>query len=149
MCKAMRINSFPQVVFFIFQIDSMFNVAAPWRGEGAYLTKRLQSIASTRRARWSGCCNVQSQQTGLFYAIAKDLIQSWRILIRVASLSLVSFRHLSVKARGRIISYINVYHLFASSNYISIVFSPVVRRARVSTLEVKCDIFSYGNAGTW
>ena len=35
------------------------------------------------------------EQTG-FFANSKDLIQSGRIQIRVASLSLVSFRHLSV-----------------------------------------------------
>ena len=39
---------------------------------------------------------VRQGQTDLLYASAKDLIQSRRIQIRVASLSLVSFRHLSV-----------------------------------------------------
>ena len=40
-----------------------------------------------------------TRTNGFLYANAKDLIQCERIWIRVASLSLVSFRHLSVLAR--------------------------------------------------
>ena len=44
--------------------------------------------------------------------------QSGRILIRVASLSLVSLRHLSALVHSRLISYINIYHLLAGCQYI-------------------------------
>ena len=89
----------------------------PWCGEGAYLTKTFspQCINKNSSERF---CYVRSEQTDLVYANAKDLIQSWRIYIRVASLSLLSSRHLSVLVRGRLISYIKIYHLFASYQYI-------------------------------
>ena len=89
----------------------------PWRDEGAYLTKTFspQCINKNSSERF---CYVRSEQTDLVYTNAKDLIQSWRIYIRVASLSLLSSRHLSVLVRGRLISYIKIYHLFASYQYI-------------------------------
>ena len=89
----------------------------PWCGEGAYLTKTFspQCINKNSSERF---CYVRSEQTDLVYTNAKDLIQSWRIYIRVASLSLLSSRHLSVLVRGRLISYIKIYHLFASYQYI-------------------------------
>ena len=49
------------------------------------------------------------------YANAKELIQSERIKIRVASLSLVCFPDLSVLARVRLISCFNIYDLFAGA----------------------------------
>ena len=78
----------------------------PWRGEGAYLRCFGQSVkkeSSSERRNY-----VRAERTDLLYANAKDLLQSGRIYIKVASLSLVSFRHLSVLARGRLISYINI-----------------------------------------
>ena len=64
------------------------------------------------------CCYIRSEQEDLLYAYAKDLIQSWRIYNRVA-LSLVFFRLLSVLVWGRLISYINIYHLFAGHQNIT------------------------------
>ena len=89
----------------------------PWRGEGACLTKTFspQGINKNSSER---CCYVGSEQTDLLYVNAKDLIQSWRIYIRVAPLSLLSSRHLSVLVWGRLISYIKIYHLFAGYQYI-------------------------------
>ena len=89
----------------------------PWCGEGAYLTKTFSPQCINKNSS-ERCCYVRSEQTDLVYANAKDLIQSWRIYIRVASLSLLSSRHLSVSVRGRLISYIKIYHLFASYQYI-------------------------------
>ena len=89
----------------------------PWCGEGAYLTKTFSPQCINKNSS-ERCCYVRSEQTDLVYANAKDLIQSWRIYIRVASLSLLSSRHLSVLVRGRLISYIKIYHLFASYQYI-------------------------------
>ena len=89
----------------------------PWRGEGAYLTKTFSPQCVNKNSS-ERCCYVRSEQTDLLYANAKDLIQSWRIYIRVASLSLLSSRHLSVLGRGRLISYIKIYHLFAGYEYI-------------------------------
>ena len=60
-------------------------------------------------------------QTDLLYVNANDLIQSRRIQIRVASLSLASFRHLSVCWWPTYILY-QIYHLFPCSKYI-ILFS--------------------------
>ena len=83
---------------------------------------------------------VRAEQTDLLYADAKDLIQSRRIYIRVASLYLLSLRHLSPLLGCRRISYINIDHLFTSTVY-QIIFSPVCQPARVSSSEVKYDIF--------
>ena len=47
----------------------------PWRGEGAYLTKRFSPSASTSRARRSNATRINRSA----YVYAKDLIQSWRI----------------------------------------------------------------------
>ena len=90
---------------------------SPCRGEGAYPTRSFNQSASTRRARRNDYFVLQGL-TDLIFANAKDLIQSRRIQIRVASLSLVSFRSLSVLSAGRLISNINLYHLFAE-HYIS------------------------------
>ena len=48
---------------------------SPWRGEGAYLTKRFSPSASTSRARRSNATRINRSA----YVYAKDLIQSWRI----------------------------------------------------------------------
>ena len=76
-----------------------------------------------------------------------NLIQNWRIYIRAASLSLVFFRQLSALGRGRLISYIIIY-LLRSTLY-DIVFSPVCCGLEFLFLEVKYDIFGYGNEETW
>ena len=62
----------------------------PWRDEGAYLTKTFSPQCINKNSS-ERCCYVRSEQTDLVYANAKDLIQSWRIYIRVASLYLASF----------------------------------------------------------
>ena len=68
-----------------------------------------------------------------FYADAKDSIRSKRI----DSLSLVSFCHLSaLGSSGAALHPIDIYHLLARSIY-HIVFSPVCRRAGISSLEVR------------
>ena len=70
------------------------------------------------------CCYFRLGQTNFLYANSKNVIQSKRILIWVASLSLVSFLHLSVLWSGRLTSYIKIYHLFVTQIY-HINFSPV------------------------
>ena len=85
--------------------------------------------------------------TDLLYANAKDLIQSRRVYIRVASLSLISFCHLSVFSLGQLISYINLYQLF--TEHYTILFSLQFRVGWVSSLEVKYGIFRYRDEGTW
>ena len=60
----------------------------------------------------------------------------------------MSFRRLLVLARGRLIPYIYICHLFAGTVY-HIVFSPVCRLAGVSSLEMIYDIFRNGDEGTW
>ena len=52
----------------------------------------------------------------------EGLIQSGRIQIKVASLSLVSFHHMSALALRWLISYISIYHLFAGAYIISFSF---------------------------
>ena len=76
----------------------------------------------------------------------KNLIQNWRIYIRVASLSLVFFCQLSALGRGRLISYIIIY-LLRNTLY-DIVFSPVCCGLEFLSLEVKYGIFGYGNEET-
>ena len=66
----------------------------------------------------------RAEQTDLLYAYAKYLIQTRRIQISVASLSLVSFCSMPAFHGSRLISYINIYYLFAGAIY-HIVFSPV------------------------
>ena len=67
---------------------------------------------------------------------------------RVASLSLVSFCHLSALGQDWLISCIIIYHLLWSALY-HIAFSPVCCGLEFSSLEVKYDIFRYGDEGTW
>ena len=71
-----------------------------------------------------GATQLCLSRTDILYANAKDLVQNGKILIRVASLSLVCFRHLSILARGQLISFINIYHRFAGALYHTN-FSPV------------------------
>ena len=71
-----------------------------------------------------GATQLCLSRTDILYANAKDLVQNGKILIRVTSLSLVCFRHLSILARGQLISFINIYHLFAGAVY-HVNFSPV------------------------
>ena len=91
-----------------------------------------QCINKKSSLEW--CCYIQKGQKDLLCANVKDLIQSWRIWIRVASLSLVSFRHLSVLVWGRFISYINIYIIFVSS---------IVSYHFLSSLE-RAGIFVFG-----
>ena len=95
---------------------------------------------SPRSARWSDATKFEQNN-----ANAKDLIQNGRILITGASLSLLSFRHLSVLAQGRLISYINIY-IFAGAIY-RFLFS--LSAAGVSSLEVKYDIFGNADERIW
>ena len=60
----------------------------------------------------------------------------------------MSFRHLSVLVRDRLITYISI-STFCTVPIYHIVFSPVGRRAGVSSSETKYDIFRYGDEGTW
>ena len=88
----------------------------------------VTELRSTRTNR-SSLCSV------------KDLIQSRRILIRVASLSLVFFRHLSVLSRDQLISYINIYRLFVGRQYILWFSLQFCVWLEFLSLEVKYDIF--------
>ena len=88
-----------------------------WGGLSNYKVSP-QCINKKSSSEW--CCYVQKGQKHLLCANVKDLIQSWRIWIRVASLSLVSFRHLSVLVWGQFISYINIYHLCVEHCIISL-----------------------------
>ena len=61
----------------------------------------------------------RAKQTDLLYANTNDLIQSEKIQIRLASLSIVYFRHLS----GLVYRLtVNIYHLFAEPYIVSLCF---------------------------
>ena len=93
--------------------SSMKPTFTRWEGLSNY---EVSPQCINKKSSSERCCYVQSEQTHHPYGNAKDLTQSWRIYIRVASLSLVSFRHLSVLLRGWLITYMNIYHLFADAN---------------------------------
>ena len=95
----------------------------------------IQSINKKSSLEW--CYYLQLEQTDFLYGNAKDLIQSRSIKIRVASLSLVSFCHLSV---------LSVADVYPISIYI---ISPVSCSLEFSPLEVKYDIFRDWDEGTW
>ena len=95
-----------------------------------------------------GAMQLHPIRSDLRRANAKDLIQYGRILIRKASLSLVSFRHCRFWSLGWIISYINIYHLFEGQHYI-IRFLSSSCQLGSSSLEVKYDRFRNRNEGTW
>ena len=73
------------------------------------------------------CYYVWTEQTDICYANAKKLLQSGKIYIRIAFISLVPFRHFSFLDRSRLISYIYLYHHFAGAIY-DIVFHLVCQR---------------------
>ena len=97
----------------------------------------------------AGALNVQAEPTDLLYVNSKDFIQNGKILIRVASLFLKSFRHLSVLDGDRLISSINIYHFFHKLPIYHVVFSPVCQRAGISSLEAKYEVIRKGDEGTW
>ena len=76
-------------------------------------TQYIKEKSSSER-----CCYVRSEQMDLFHAIAKNLIQSWRVYRLEYSLLIFNIFSLSVKGRGRLISYIPIYLLFPSSYHI-------------------------------
>ena len=43
----------------------------PWRGEGAYLTKKFHPSASTRRARWSDAATFDQNKRIFFILMPK------------------------------------------------------------------------------
>ena len=90
---------------------------------------------------------VRVEQTDLLYANPKNLIQSGRIWIRVASLSLVSFCHLSVLDQGQLIYYVNVYHLSLEQYIIS--FSIQFVSCWSFIFGEEYDIFRNGDKGAW
>ena len=73
------------------------------------------------------CYYVRTEQTDICYANAKKLLQNGKTYIGVAFISLVPFWQLLFLDRGRLISYINIYHPFAGEIY-HIVFYPICRR---------------------
>ena len=83
----------------------------------------------------------------LFYANAQDLIQCRRIKIRVASLYLVSFRHLSDLWCAEL--WPTLIYIIFSWSHIPYRFLSNFRRAGVLSSEVKYDIFRNGDEGTW
>ena len=74
--------------------------------------------------------------------------QSRRNEIRVASLSLVSFRYLLVMDGGRPTSYISISS-FRSGNIYHIRFLSSSRSLEFSSLEVKYDIFGHRDEWAW
>ena len=87
----------------------------PWRGEGGYLTKRFRPVR--QQGEPFGAMQLRSSRTNRSSLCwCQGLNSKWKI--RVASLSLVSSRHLSVLIWDRLISYINICHLFAGCQYI-------------------------------
>ena len=68
----------------------------PWHSEWAYLAKRFSPQCMNKWSSSEWCGYVRYGQTDLLCANARDLIQYGSIKIRVASLSLVSFRILTV-----------------------------------------------------
>ena len=103
-----------------------------------------------QREKLAGATQLRSTRTNRsLYANTKDLIQSRRIYIRAASLSLVSFLHLSVMSQGRLISYINIYNLLAGRQYIISFSLQFCVWLEFSSLEVKYDIFTYRDEETW
>ena len=106
-----------------------------WGGLSNYKVSP-QCINKKSSSEW--CCYVQKGQKDLLCANVKDLIQSWRIWIRVASLSLVSFRHLSVLVWGWLMSYINIYLLYADD---------IISNRFLSSLEWS-GVFVFGSE-TW
>ena len=87
----------------------------PWRGEGGYLTKRFRPVC--QQGELFGAVQLRSSRTNRSSLCwCQGVNSKWKI--RVASLSLVSFRHLSVLIWGRLISYISICHLFAGCQYI-------------------------------
>ena len=76
-----------------------------------------------------------------------DPIQSGRIWIRLAYLSLVSFRHLPVCCVAGLYP-VSIYIIFPRK-HISYCFLSSCRWAGASSLEVKYGIFRNGDEGTW
>ena len=66
----------------------------------------------------------------------------------MASLSLVSFHHLSALSQGRLISYINIYITISWSTLYHIIFFPISGQLEFSSLEVKYDKFKNGDEWT-
>ena len=88
----------------------------PWLGEGAYLTKRFCPVR--QQGELLGGTQLRSTRTSKSSLCqCQGLDSNRRIEIRVSSLSLVSFRHLSVLSSGRLISSVNIYHLFKCQIY--------------------------------
>ena len=117
----------------------------PWRAEGAYLTKGFAQCIDKESSSERGNC-VQSEQTDL-HAYTMDPIQSGRIWIRLAYLSLVSFRHLPVCCVAGLYP-VSIYIIFPRK-HISYCFLSSCRWAGASSLEVKYGIFRNGDEGTW
>ena len=108
----------------------------------------LQNAKVTAFTRTRQLLQLREGLTDLLYAHAKDLIQSGRIQIRVASLFLVSFRHLSVLSIGPTYILYQYISSFRGALY-HIVFSPIQSGLVFSSFEVKYDIFSHGDEETW
>ena len=73
---------------------------------GGLSTKKFQPKRPNKESSLERRYFVWQGLTDLLYANGKDLIQGRRIKIRVASLSLVSFRHSSVLSLRQLTSYI-------------------------------------------
>ena len=93
-----------------------------WLGGLSNLEVSTQCI--NKKSLSERCCYVRSEQTDLLYANAKGLIQIWRIEIRAASLSLVSFRPVGFGSRPTYILYQYISSFRGPSIY-HIVFSRV------------------------
>ena len=98
---------------------------------GGLITKRFSPKCVNGKSSSKRHYFVRQELTDLFlYADAKDLIEGRRIYIRVASLSSVFFRYLSVFGDVADLHPISVYHLFVARIY-HIVLSPVYTGAGV------------------
>ena len=114
--------------------------SSPWRGEGPYLTKRFRPVrqqgSSSEQRNYA-----RAEQTDLFMLMPRTSF------IRVASLSLVSFRHLSALARNWLMSYININ--ISLPVHLSSRFLSSYRWPGTLSLEVKYDRIKNWDEGTW